>query len=292
MLQCLTRIFATTSSGSKTTMIEQSFCSRLVARLILCGLLAFCMSNVPSPAGAQTIPTYTYQVVRLYPHDIDAFTQGLFYRNGFLYESTGLLGRSSIRKVRLETGEVLLRTNLPPDLFGEGITYWEDRLVGVTWTSQAGFFLDMKNFSLAGRFSYPGEGWGLTHNNREIIMSDGTSELRFLDPQTLREVRRLRVTANGEPVNQLNELEWVDGEIFSNIWQTDRIARIDPKTGHVVGWIDLTGILPLQDRIIDHTDVLNGIAYDASAKRLFVTGKFWPKLFEIRLVRQSNKPRR
>jgi glutaminyl-peptide cyclotransferase len=271
-------------------MIEQSFCPWLVARLLLCGLATFPIPSAPSPAGAQTIPTYTYRVVHSYPHDIDAFTEGLFYRDGLLYESTGLLGRSSVRKVRLETGEVLLRADLPPDLFGEGITYWEDRLVGVTWTSQAGFLLDLRNFSLAGRFSYAGEGWGLTHNDREIIMSDGTSELRFLDPKTMREIRRLRVTANGKPVDQLNELEWVDGEVFSNIWQTDRIARIDPKTGHVIGWIDLTGILPQRDRIQDHTDVLNGIAYDPSTKRLFVTGKLWPKLFEIHLVRRPNEP--
>jgi len=263
-----------------------------LTRQLLRGLAIFVMLGAASLAGAQAIPTYTYQVVHTYPHDIDAFTEGLFYRDGFLYESTGLQGRSSVRKVRLETGEVLLKADLPPDLFGEGITDWEDRLVGVTWTSQLGFVLGLQNFSLAGHFSYPGEGWGLTRSDREIIMSDGTSELRFLDPKTLRELRRLRVTANGKPVDQLNELEWVDGEVFANIWQTDRIARIDPKTGRVAGWIDLTGILPQRDRIQDHTDVLNGIAYDAATKRLFVTGKLWPKLFEIRLVRRSGEPGR
>lgn len=257
-----------------------------VARLLLCGSAVIAASANAAPSTAPTIPTYGYQIIRAYPHDANAFTQGLFYKGGFLYESTGLLGRSSVRKVRPETGEVLLKADFPPELFGEGITYWDERLVAVTWHSQVGFVLDLKSFAVAQRFSYTGEGWGLTRNDRQIIMSDGTAELRFLDPQTLREVRRLRVTANGKPVDQLNELEWVDGEIFSNIWQTDRIARIHPETGEVVGWIDLAGILPPRDHVQGFTDVLNGIAYDPQSKRLFVTGKLWPKLFEIKLVEQ------
>jgi glutaminyl-peptide cyclotransferase len=244
------------------------------------------ISSHCAPSLAATIPTYGYEVVRAYPHDVSAFTQGLFYKGGVLYESTGLLGRSSIRKVRLETGEVLLKVDFPPQLFGEGITAWDERLIAVTWYSQVGFVFDLKSFTVVERFSYPGEGWGLTRNDRQIIMSDGTAELRFLDPKTLREVRRLRVSANGKPVDQLNELEWVEGEIFSNIWRTDRIARIHPETGEVVGWIDLAGILPPSERVQGVTNVLNGIAYDPLAKRLFVTGKLWPKLFEIRLLEQ------
>ncbi|HEY4066226.1 MAG TPA: glutaminyl-peptide cyclotransferase [Burkholderiaceae bacterium] len=255
---------------------------------ILFALLAI-LTLAPAPAAAQSaaIPTFGYEVVHRYPHDPEAFTEGLFFKDGFLYESTGMLGRSSVRKVRLETGEVVAKSRLPDDLFGEGIVDWGDRLVGLTWTSHLGFVLNLKDFSLQGRFSYPGEGWGLTRNDRELIMSDGTSELRFIDPQTLRELRRLRVTADGRPIDQLNELEWVDGEVYANIWQTDRIARIDPASGHVVGWIDLSGLLSARDREQSNADVLNGIAFDPATKRLFVTGKQWPKLFEIRLVRRA-----
>lgn len=256
---------------------------RCLALLLLCAAAALAVAGSSAPAA---IPTYGYEVVHSYPHDVHAFTQGLFYRDGFLYESTGLVGRSTVRKVRLETGEVLLKSRFPSDVFGEGITYWNDRLVALTWRSQMGFVLDLKTFAMTQRFSYAGEGWGLARSDREIIMSDGTSELRWLDPQTLREVRRLRVTAGGKPVDQLNELEWVDGEIFANVWQTDRIARIDPGTGHVLGWIDLAGLLPQPFRIQGVTDVLNGIAYDAPTQRLFVTGKLWPRLFEIRVVKQ------
>jgi len=238
-------------------------------------------------ASAQAaLPVYTYTVVNAYPHDPGAFTEGLIYRNGYLYESTGLEGASSVRKVELKTGKVVSGVNLPRDIFGEGISDWGDKLIGLTWKTQIGFVLDIDGFALKGRFNYPGEGWGLTHNASELIMSDGTSELRVLDPNTLQEKRRIKVTAEGKPVDQLNELEWVDGEIFANIWQTDRIARIDPKTGHITGWIDLSGLLPEKDRAGRQVDVLNGIAYDAAAKRLFVTGKLWPKLYEIKLKRK------
>ncbi len=244
-------------------------------------------------AAEAPIPVWGYRVVHAYPHDRGAFTEGLFWKDGYLYESTGLNGRSTIRQVRLETGEVVQKVALPDELFGEGIVEWKDRLIGLTWQSQLGFVLDRKTFELKGRFSYPGEGWGLTHDDREIIMSDGTAELRFLDPETLRETHRVKVAAGGEPVTQLNELEWVDGEIFANVWQTNRIARIDPKTGHVVGWIDLAGLLrtgssgPRREDADPNVDVLNGIAWDAATRRLFVTGKYWPKLFEIQLVRRS-----
>lgn len=259
-----------------------------IARLLFFTVAALL---APAIAGADAaIPVFGYQVVHVYPHDTGAFTEGLFFKDGFLYESTGLLGRSTVRKVRLETGEVLQSVGLPDNMFGEGIVDWHERLIGLTWQSQIGFVLNLRDFELTGRFAYPGEGWGLTHDDRELIMSDGTAELRFLDPTTLREVHRLRVTAGGTPVTQLNELEWVDGQIYANIWQTDRIARIDPKTGQVVGWIDLGGLLrngnygPRRENADPNVDVLNGIAWDAATKRLFVTGKFWPKLFEIRLV--------
>ncbi len=243
-------------------------------------------TQAQAPAKAKAIPVYGYQVVHAYPHDVNAFTEGLFYLNGYLYESTGLDGHSSVRKVRLETGQVVQRATLPPDLFGEGIAAFDGRLMGLTWKNHLGYVLDLESFDTAGQFGYPGEGWGLTHDDTEIVMSDGTPDIRFLDPKTLVETHRIHVTALGKPVDQINELEWVEGEIYANLWQTDRIARIAPKTGEVVGWIDLKGLLPKKDVIPGHTDVLNGIAYDAATKRLFVTGKFWPKLFEIRLVRQ------
>jgi len=235
-------------------------------------------------ADEPPIATYTYKVVHVYPHDPNAFTEGLFYRKGYLYESTGLEGHSSIRKVRLETGEVVLTHDLPPQYFGEGITYWGNRLIGLTWKAQVGFFYNLQTFSVEGQFEYIGEGWALTRNDREIFMSDGTSQLRVLDPKTLHVQRWIRVSARGRPVDQLNELEWVQGTILANIWQTDRIAQINPETGEVIAWVDLTGLLPAGDRVPGHTDVLNGIAYDAATGRLFVTGKFWPKVFEIRLV--------
>ncbi|HEY9105441.1 MAG TPA: glutaminyl-peptide cyclotransferase [Roseateles sp.] len=242
------------------------------------------LAGAALPAAAATVPVQGFKVVRSYPHDPDAFTQGLFFLDGFLYEGTGLNGRSSIRKVELETGRVLQQVALPDEVFGEGIAQWGDRLIGLTWQNQTAFVLDLKTFKLWRKFNYPGEGWGLTHNDRELVLSDGTPELRFLDPLTFKELRRVKVTAGGQPVAQLNELEWVDGEILANVWQTDRIARIDPKTGRVTAWIDLAGLLPDNQR--SHPDaVLNGIAYDAKKKRLFVTGKLWPKMFEIELTR-------
>lgn len=244
-------------------------------------LLAALAGTMAAPWATAATPVQGYKVVNTYPHDANAFTQGLFFHDGFLYEGTGLRGRSTIRKVEIETGKVLQAVELPGEFFGEGITMWGDRLIGLTWQEQTAFVLDLKTFKLWRKFNYAGEGWGITHNGRELIMSDGTPELRFLDPLTFKELRRVRVTADGLPVEQLNELEWVEGEVFANIWQTDRIARIDPKTGRVAGWIDLAGLLPQRSGSGD--DVLNGIAYDAKTKRLFVTGKLWPKLFEIQL---------
>jgi glutaminyl-peptide cyclotransferase len=240
---------------------------------------------LPMAAGAMAaIPTYDYKVVRSYPHDAQAFTEGLLYRDGFLYESTGLNGKSSIRKVNLETGKVLQSKDIPPQYFGEGLTVWGDTLVGLTWQTQTGFVFDLKTFELRNQFAYPGEGWGLTHNGKELIMSDGSATLRFLDPNTFLEVRRVKVTADGIAVDQINELEVVDGEVYANLWHTNTIARINPANGKIVGWIDLGKLYPDAGKGRNNENVLNGIAYDAEKKRLFVTGKLWPKIYEIKLV--------
>jgi glutaminyl-peptide cyclotransferase len=233
------------------------------------------------------VPIYGYRIVHSYPHDTHAFTEGLFYLNGDLYESTGLNGQSELRRERLQSGEVLQRIKLPARYFGEGIVNWGPRLIQLTWRAQTGFVYELASLRLQRQFRYSGEGWGLTQNGRWIIMSDGTPELRFLDPQTLAEAGRLEVSYEGRPLRNLNELEWVRGEIYANIWQTDWIARIDPDSGAVVGLIDLRGLLPAAARVPGQTDVLNGIAYDARADRLFVTGKDWPRLFQIRLQRKT-----
>jgi glutamine cyclotransferase len=250
-------------------------------------LLAFA-ALLPLAAGAlAAIPTYDFKVVRSYPHDPQAFTEGLLYRDGYLYESTGLNGQSSIRKVSLETGKVLQSKDIPPQYFGEGLTVWNDTLVGLTWQTQTGFVFDLKTFELRSQFAYPGEGWGLAHNGKELVMSDGTATLRFLDPKTFLEVRRVKVTADGLPVDQINELEVVEGEIYANLWHTNTIARIDPDNGKIVGWIDLGKLYPSAGKGRNGEDVLNGIAYDAEKKRLFVTGKLWPKIYEIKLTRRK-----
>jgi len=236
----------------------------------------------PGTAPSRT-PEYTFKVAHVFPHDPAAFTQGLFYHDGFLYEGTGLNGRSSLRKVRLETGEVLAKMDLPQEFFGEGIALLKNEIVQLTWQSQTGFVYNLSNLHQLRRFSYRGEGWGLTSNGADFFMSDGSSEIRVLDGATLREKRLVRVRDGGLPVTQLNELEFVEGEIFANVWQTDRIARISPRTGRVVGWIDLTGLLSSVYKR-ESGAVLNGIAYDAAKKRLFVTGKLWPSVFEIQLV--------
>ena len=241
-------------------------------------------SLLPAAAVQAALPTYDYKVVRSYPHDTQAFTEGLLYRDGFLYESTGLNGKSSIRKVDLASGKILQSKDIPPQYFGEGLTDWGDTLVGLTWQTQTGFVFDLKTFELKSQFAYPGEGWGLTHNGKELIMSDGTATLRFLDPKTFLEVRRVKVTADGIAVNQLNELEVVEGEIFANIWHTSTIARIDPASGKITGWIDFGKLYPDAGKGQNGENVMNGIAYDPVKKRLFVTGKLWPKIYEVNIV--------
>ncbi len=222
--------------------------------------------------------------MHVYPHDANAFTQGLVFVDGHLYESTGQNGKSSVRMVDLYTGQVLQKHDLPEEYFGEGLTDWGSTLVQLTWQAHKGLVYDRFSFSLLRTFAYEGEGWGLTHDSMNLILSDGTAYLRFLDPKSFREIRRLKVTdENGHPVENLNELEYVRGEIYANVWHSNEIARISPRNGKVVGWIDLTGIIDARE-LHDPEAVLNGIAYDAAGDRLFVTGKLWPKLFEIKVV--------
>lgn len=236
-------------------------------------------SPLPTPAVAAQ---YGYEVIATYPHDREAFTQGLVYDDGVLFESTGLNGRSSLRRVNLQTGEVLQRRDIDPQYFAEGLALFKDRLIQLTWQSNKGFVYDKTSFEPLREWNYPTEGWGLTHDGKQLIMSDGTSTLRFLNPETFAVEREITVTDQGQPVVRLNELEYVNGEVFANVWQTDLVARVDPQTGRVLGWIDLGGLLTPVERM--GTDVLNGIAYDPAGDRLFVTGKLWPKLFEIKLV--------
>ncbi len=232
---------------------------------------------------ADTVLVYTYKVVKTYPHDPYAFTQGLVFDRGILYESTGLLGQSSLRRVALETGNVLQLHKLPPHLFGEGITLCGNKIIQLTWKSKVGFVYDKGSFELLHRFTYPSAGWGITYDGKNLIMSDGTSTLYFLDPETFKRTGRIDVRDKNGPVKHLNELEYIQGEIYANIWQTERIARISPQTGKVIGWIELKGLLNPND-YSRPVDVLNGIAYDSEYKRIFITGKLWPKLFEIELM--------
>jgi glutaminyl-peptide cyclotransferase len=250
-------------------------------------LLATAAIGVPHTAAVQTAApvVYGYEIVHTYPHDLGAFTQGLIFLDGVLYESTGLNGKSTLRKVKLETGEVLQRRDVDGKYFAEGLTEWQGTLIQLTWQTRLGFVYDLATFAPKRTFAYAGEGWGLTHDRTRLIMSDGSAILRFIDPATLTETGRMTVTDRGQPVIRLNELELVKGEIYANVWGTDSIVRIAPASGQVTGWINLAGLLPAADRT-PSADVLNGIAYDAARDRLFVTGKQWPKLFEIRLVRR------
>lgn len=234
------------------------------------------------PAAQAAIPEYQAKIVQTYPHDPGAFTEGLFYRDGVFYESTGRNGQSSIREVQVETGKVLRQHDIGSEYFGEGIVDWRDRLIGLTYKSGVGFVFNIGDFKEISEFHYAGEGWGLTHDDAHIYMSDGTSDLRVLDPDTLHQTSTIHVTCDGAPLKNLNELEWVKGQLLANVWLTHVIVRIDPATGKVVGMVELEDLLALasQTRAVD---VLNGIAYDAAGDRLFVTGKLWPSLFQIQL---------
>ncbi|MGH9855142.1 MAG: glutaminyl-peptide cyclotransferase, partial [Blastocatellia bacterium] len=269
------------------------FNSKTYCSIALLLTFAACNTNNPGATQAESqsqtqmtaparVQTYSYEVINTYPHDPGAFTQGLVFHQGLLYESTGLNGSSSLRRVELETGRVLKRVDVPSVFFAEGLALFNSRLYQLTWQNQQGFVYDLDSFNMVGGFRYAGEGWGLTHNGHSLIMSDGTSQIRFANPDTFEIQRTITVQDNRREINQLNELEYVKGEIYANIWQTDRVARIDPNSGRVTAWINLSGLLSPEDRARG-VDVLNGIAYDEASDRLFVTGKFWPKLFEIRL---------
>jgi len=233
-----------------------------------------------SPANPTPL-YYTYEIVNVYPHDKNAFTQGLVFENGVLYESTGLFGHSTLRRVELETGKILQLYPLPNQFFGEGITIFDEKLIQLTWQSNKGFVYDRHSFDLLQEFYYSTEGWGITHNGSQLIMSDGTATLYFLDPETFEKTGHVEVH-DSDPVTKLNELEYIQGNIYANIWKEEKIAIIDPQTGQVQAWIDLSGIQDLED--LDTNNILNGIAYDAEEERLFVTGKRWSQLFEIKLI--------
>jgi glutamine cyclotransferase len=255
---------------------------------VLLGVLGACAvfgwalatrANKRSPSP----PVYGYEIVNTYPHDPEAFSQGLVFEEGVLYESTGRYGRSSLRRVDLESGKVLKMSSLNERLFGEGIAVFGDQIIQLTWRSGVGVVYDKASLEPRSTFRYRGEGWGITTDGKRLLMSDGSPTLRVLDPKTFRVLDTLTVRSAGVPVRWLNELEYVEGEIYANVYGSNRIARISPKTGDVLGWIDLAGLLNRRQRPSPEA-VLNGIAYDPEAKRLFVTGKLWPKLFEIRVV--------
>ncbi len=268
-------------------LLRQNLRASVLAAFLLLAALFIAETGIAAGQSAaprtKAPPEYGFEVVHRFPHDTAAFTQGLAYDGGYFYEGTGLRGRSSLRQVRVETGEVLREVDLGPQLFGEGVTVVGSQIIELTWQAHIGFVYNLSDFRWLRNFSYPGEGWGITSDGHDLFLSDGTPEIRVLNSSTFAEKRRIRVHDRSTPISQLNELEFVEGEIFANVWHSDRIARISPLTGEVVGWIDLSGLLSPVYRIGPEA-VLNGIAYDRQQKRLFVTGKLWPSVFEIRIV--------
>lgn len=267
------------------------------ALILVLALSMFCLqcnggsnpnTNAAPPANRAAenavVPKYGYEIVNIWAHDPNAFTQGLVFLDGRMIESTGQEGRSSLRNVELQTGKVLKKVDVPEPYFAEGVTLLNNKIYQLTWQHQHGFIYDAQSFAKLGEFRYDGEGWGLTTDGRSLILSDGSNRIRFIDPDSFRVTKTIAVMDGKQPVNELNELEFVNGEIYANIWHDDRIAAIDPQTGRVTAWIDLTGLLQPGDAP-DPEAVLNGIAYDQSSNRLFVTGKLWPRLFEIKIKR-------
>jgi glutamine cyclotransferase len=263
--------------------LPRSVSGRVSGFLILLLSLATlnCQTN-PTAAPGEKVPTYGYEIVQVYPHDRNAFTQGLVFHEGNFLESTGEVGRSSLRRVELDTGKVVQKVDVPPPYFAEGITLLKGKIYQLTWQQGIGFVYDALTFEKIGQFKYSGEGWGLANDGQSLILSDGTNKIRFLDPENFQITKTIAAVDGHTAINEINELEYVQGEIYANIWHADRIARIDPKTGTVVGWINLAGLLK-PGEVQDEEAVLNGIAYDQAGGRLFVTGKLWPKIFEIRL---------
>ena len=270
-------------------MKRQNLAIALIVLIITLSAVTVVLLNKPvEPSSQHEEPIeqeatyYTYAIMNVYPHDEDAFTQGLVYEDGALYEGTGRYGQSSLRRVDLETGEVTQIHELPNNLFGEGITIFENRIMQLTWKSHIGFVYDKNSFDLLQQFSYTTEGWGITNNGTALIMSDGTATLYFLDPETFQVVNQIEVYNNQTAVTMLNELEFVNGRVYANVWLDDRIAIINPETGQVTAWIDLSGIS--ESEKFDSDSVLNGIAYDQKENRLFVTGKNWSNVYEIALI--------
>ncbi|MCJ7763225.1 glutaminyl-peptide cyclotransferase [Candidatus Bathyarchaeota archaeon] len=261
-------------------MKRRQLLGSLLIIMILASSIILFVVLTGKPANSEPI-YYTYSVVNTYPHDENAFTEGLVYENGSLYESTGLYGSSTLRRVNLETGEVLQLYTLPSMYFGEGISIFDDKIIQLTWTEHKGFVYDKDSFELLQEFNYSSEGWGITYDGNRLIMSNGSSTLQFLDPETFEKVGQVEVHDTA-PVSNINELEYINGKVYANIWMEEKIAIINSQTGQVEGWIDLSGIQDLQNQ--DVGNVLNGIAYDTEGDRLFVTGKMWPHLFEIKLI--------
>ncbi len=260
--------------------------SSILALLLLVAACGKGLNQTSSGRSSSSeVPIYTFQVLNAWPHDTAAFTQGLEIHQGSLYESTGQHGSSSLRQVELQTGRVLRKVDVPRQYFAEGLTVFQGKIFQLTWQSHKGFVYDLKSFELLGEFGCESEGWGLTHDERHLIMSDGTNQIRFLNPVNYQVEKSIKVYDGDHPLMKLNELEYINGEIYANIWETDWIVRLDPGTGKILGWIDLKNLLPASDRSAT-TNVLNGIAYDETSDRLFVTGKLWPKLFEIRLKKR------
>ncbi|HET7114602.1 MAG TPA: glutaminyl-peptide cyclotransferase [Pyrinomonadaceae bacterium] len=243
-------------------------------------------TNTPAkdPPENAVVPKLGYQIVNVWPHDPNAFTQGLVFLDGKMIESTGQEGRSSLRNVELETGKILKKVDVPEPYFAEGIALLNNKIYQLTWQHQRGFIYDAQSFQKVGEFDYDGEGWGLATDGHSLILSDGSNRIRFLNPDSFQVTKTIAVVDGKVPVRELNELEFVNGEIYANIWHEDRIAAINPQTGRVTAWIDLTGLLQPGD-VQDPEAVLNGIAYDQSSSRLFVTGKLWPRVFEIKIKR-------
>lgn len=253
----------------------------MLMRLLVCFLALALHAQFVRPAAPAR---YTVKVLRSFTHDRNSFTQGLEFKDGILYEGTGLNGRSQLRKVRLDNAQVLAQTPLSAEYFGEGITVQQSRILQLTWKHGQGFIYDKQTLKRTGTFQYPGEGWGLTSDDKQIYMSDGTAQIRIWDAASLKELRRITVNNAGRPIDQINELEWINGEIFANVWQTDSILRISPTDGRVLGIIDLSALVAATLREAPDADVLNGIAYDARNQRLFVTGKLWPKIYEVQIL--------
>jgi glutamine cyclotransferase len=258
----------------------------LIVVMLVLGALILVFLNNDKPAANSTAIHYTYTLVNTYPHDTNAFTEGLIYSDGFLYESTGLYGSSTLRRVNMTTGNVFQEVTLQSQYFGEGITIVNNTIIQLTWQSHIGFVYNKTTFSLLKNFSYPTEGWGLTFNGEQLIMSDGSDNLYFLDPTTFQRTGQIRVHDGNTSVVNINELEYINGDVYANIWETHTIAVINPETGQVKAWIDLTGLQ--NESTLNSEAVMNGIAYDTLNDRLYVTGKDWPNLYQIKLVSQTN----